>query len=60
MEKRKKRLEKSGRKLIKQKVIPEYQKFYDFFTNEYMANCRSKVGITELEDGEAYYQYLIE
>lgn len=47
-------------KLIKETVIPEYQKFYDFFTQEYMANCRKVVGITELEDGEEYYQYLIE
>lgn len=46
--------------LIKDKVIPEYQKFYDFFTQEYMANCRSTVGISELEGGKDYYQYLIE
>jgi len=47
-------------RLIQQTVIPEYQKFYDFFTQEYMPNCRKKVGITELEDGVDYYQYLIE
>ncbi|WP_206486086.1 DUF885 domain-containing protein [Thalassotalea sp. G2M2-11] len=46
--------------LIKEKVIPEYQKFYDFFTEEYMANCRKTVGISALPGGKDYYQYLIE
>ncbi|MFT6901780.1 MAG: hypothetical protein ACJAXS_001979 [Colwellia sp.] len=41
-------------------MIPEYQKFYDFFTKEYMTNCRKNVGISLLKDGEEYYQYLIE
>jgi len=47
-------------KLINEKVIPEYQKFYDFFTKEYMTNCRQTVGISPLKNGEEYYQYLIE
>ncbi len=47
-------------KLIQEKVIPEYKKFYQFFVNDYMANCRTKVGISELPGGKAYYQYLIE
>jgi uncharacterized protein (DUF885 family) len=46
--------------LITQKVIPEYQKFYDFFTKKYMTNCRQNVGISPLKGGEEYYQYLIE
>jgi len=46
--------------LITKKVIPEYQKFYDFFTQEYMTNCRKTVGISPLKNGESYYQYLIE
>ncbi len=46
--------------LIKEKVIPEYQKFYDFFTKEYMPNCRKVVGISELPGGKQYYKYLIE
>lgn len=59
-EKDKNRLTTSGRDLIRQTVIPEYLKFHDFFTKEYMPNCRKQVGITELEDGDDYYQYLIE
>jgi len=46
--------------LITSSIVPEYQKFYDFFTNEYMSKCRSNVGISELKGGEEYYQYLIE
>jgi len=46
--------------LITSSVIPEYQKFYDFFTKDYMSKCRSNVGISELKGGEDYYQYLIE
>ncbi|WP_448547075.1 DUF885 domain-containing protein [Thalassotalea fusca] len=47
-------------RLIKQKVIPEYQRFYDFFVNDYMTKCRKIAGISELSGGDAYYQYLIE
>lgn len=46
--------------LITEKVIPEYQKFYDFFTQKYMTNCRQDVGISPLKNGSDYYQYLIE
>ena len=48
-----------GSKLISKTIIPQYQRFYDFFTKEYMPNCRKDVGITSLENGEEYYQYLI-
>jgi len=53
------RIIKRGTALISGTVIPEYQRFYEFFTKEYMANCRKEVGITELENGEGYYQFLI-
>lgn len=52
--------DKKTRQLITDTVIPEYKKFYQFFTQEYMANCRKKVGISELVRGDDYYQYLIE
>lgn len=48
-----------GSKLIKDTVIPEYKKLYQFFTQQYMPACRKQVGIAQLEDGAAYYQYLI-
>ncbi|MEH8021164.1 DUF885 domain-containing protein [Rheinheimera metallidurans] len=49
----------NGKKLITETVIPEYAKLYTFFSQEYMPACRKEVGITALEDGKAYYQYLI-
>ena len=52
-------LTQKGIALIREKVIPEYQKFYDFFTGEYRPNCRKNVGITSLKGGADYYQYLI-
>ncbi len=48
------------RTLIKDTVIPEYQAFYDFFTQEYMTNCRTTAGIGSIKGGAEYYQYLIE
>ncbi|WP_134054082.1 DUF885 domain-containing protein [Rheinheimera aquimaris] len=48
-----------GSKLIEDIVIPEYKKLYHFFTQQYMPACRKQVGIAQLEDGAAYYQYLI-
>ncbi|WP_262693543.1 DUF885 domain-containing protein [Kordiimonas aquimaris] len=45
--------------LIRDVVIPEYRKFYAFFTEEYMPSCRNEVGITALNGGSDYYKYLI-
>ena len=55
-----KRFIEAGSKLIMQTVIPEYRRFYQFFTEEYMPHCRTEVGITALEGGQDYYQYLIQ
>ncbi len=46
--------------LITDTVLPEYQAFYDFFMQEYMANCRTTAGISSVKGGDDYYQYLIE
>lgn len=46
--------------LIVDTVLPEYQAFYDFFTQEYMTNCRTTAGISSVKGGDDYYQYLIE
>jgi len=46
--------------LISDTVLPEYQAFYDFFTKEYMTNCRTTAGISSVKGGDDYYQYLIE
>lgn len=55
----KQRFQAKAKALIEQVVIPEYQKFYDFFTQQYMANCRTTAGISSVEGGAEFYQYLI-
>ncbi|MCF8474082.1 MAG: DUF885 domain-containing protein [Emcibacter sp.] len=45
-----------GKKLITEKIIPEYQALYNFFTKEYQPNCRKDVGVTSLKNGAEYYQ----
>ena len=49
----------TGTKLIKDSVIAEYKRLYQFFTTEYMPACRQHAGISALADGAGYYQYLI-
>jgi uncharacterized protein (DUF885 family) len=48
-----------GKALIRNKVIPGYQALLDFFLSEYMPACRHTVGITSLDGGLDYYEYLI-
>lgn len=45
--------------IIENDVIPAYQAFYDFFTNEYLPACRDTVGLSALPQGNSYYQHLI-
>ncbi|PHZ86679.1 DUF885 domain-containing protein [Paremcibacter congregatus] len=49
-----------GAKLVAEKVIPEFQALYDFYTQKYMENCRMEVAISALPGGAAYYQAEIE
>ncbi|WP_299084545.1 DUF885 family protein [uncultured Paraglaciecola sp.] len=48
---------KKAIKLISEAVIPAYQNFYDFFVDEYMANCRKEPGISSIKGGLDYYAY---
>ena len=52
-------LQNKGRRLIESVIIPEYQNLLTFFQTQYMPNCRTKVGISTLKNGDDYYQYLI-
>ena len=52
-------LRQQGRALLEQAVMPAYRELYDFFTRTYQPNCREVVGITSLEGGSDYYDYLI-
>ncbi len=48
-----------GVALIESNVLPGYQALLDFFLSEYMPACRQTVGITSLDGGLDYYEYLI-
>jgi uncharacterized protein (DUF885 family) len=49
-----------AKQLIKSHVIPSYQQMFDYFTQQYMPNCRKKAGIASVEGGKEYYAYAIE
>lgn len=50
------KLTQEGRALIAQKVIPTYQAFYDFMTQEYMPNTRDNIAANSLPEGNAFYE----
>lgn len=50
------RLRAEGKKVIEEKVIPEYQKLLPFWNNEYYPNTVKSIAGTDLPDGKAYYK----
>jgi len=59
-EEEKQRLEKEGREVVMSHAVAGYQTFLDFMVNTYLPNCRETLGASELPNGKAYYQHLIE
>ena len=45
--------------MILNKIIPAYQKLYDFMKNEYLSKGRDSSGIDVFDDGSDYYDYSI-
>ncbi|SVA47483.1 uncharacterized protein METZ01_LOCUS100337 [marine metagenome] len=45
-----------GQKAVEESVIPEFKRIKEFFENEYFPNTRTKIGISEIENGVDYYQ----
>lgn len=46
--------------LIKQKINPALRDFKDFIANTYIPGCRDSVGILGMQDGDKWYEYLVE
>ena len=46
-----------AQQLIKDKVVPAYQHFYDYFQNSYLPHCRQEAGIGSVTGGQDYYAY---
>ncbi|MEC4725899.1 DUF885 domain-containing protein [Shewanella sp. D64] len=49
-------LTEQGQTLVENKVLPLYQAFYDFMTQEYMPGARTNIATASLPDGEAFYE----
>ena len=49
-------LREQGHRLVKEQVLPSYQKFYDFMTKAYIPNARTDIAATSLPDGDAFYE----
>ncbi|MBZ0114737.1 MAG: DUF885 domain-containing protein [Thermoanaerobaculia bacterium] len=48
-----------GSTVIADKVVPAFAQLLTFYTDEYVPACRREVGISSVEGGSEYYQYLI-
>ena len=53
-------LQQEAAKLIGAQVTPAYQRYYDFFVNQYLPGARDSIAATDLPDGAAYYQNRLE
>ncbi len=47
------------RAIITEKIIPAYQKLYDFMASEYLESGRESSGIANTPNGDAYYRHQI-
>ncbi len=52
-------LEERYSAMIKEQLIPAYQRVHSFISDEYLAKARKTVGYSELPDGKAWYEYNI-
>ncbi|XOV77541.1 MAG: DUF885 family protein [Aestuariibacter sp.] len=55
----KQELQKSYPGVIKNTIIPAYQRTYDFIVNEYQQAARDSVGLSALPNGKARYEHRI-
>ncbi|MFG0454431.1 DUF885 domain-containing protein [Shewanella mangrovisoli] len=55
-EAQKAQLTQEGLASVEQNVLPTYQAFYDFMTQEYIPNTRENIAANSLPDGDAFYE----
>jgi uncharacterized protein (DUF885 family) len=53
------RLTRAGRKAIINSVVPAYQLFLKFMTEEYIPAGRAEISASSLPDGKAYYEHCV-
>lgn len=49
-------LQKKAKSVIQNKVMPSYQKYFDYMVNRYQPNARKNIAASSLLNGNAYYQ----
>ena len=54
------RLRGEGKAAVLEAVSPAYQRFLDFFVDEYRAGARTTIGASEWPNGRQYYTHLIQ
>ncbi|MEX0661856.1 MAG: DUF885 domain-containing protein [Balneolaceae bacterium] len=54
------RLIASAESVLNDVVMPEFLRLWVFLRDEYIPNSADEIGISEIEGGEEYYQFLIE
>lgn len=52
-------IREAGKQRIESLIVPSYRELLNFFVDEYMPACRNNVGITSLDGGDEYYEYLV-
>jgi uncharacterized protein (DUF885 family) len=52
------KLESDAQSVIKNKLVPAYQRFQTFFNNDYLPNARTTIAAIDVPDGRAYYDFL--
>ncbi|MCF1426473.1 MAG: DUF885 domain-containing protein [Shewanella sp.] len=50
------RLQTEGRKVVEQQVLPLYDDFYDFMTQEYLPGARGSIAAADLPLGRDFYE----
>ncbi|MFP6809173.1 MAG: DUF885 domain-containing protein [Pseudomonadales bacterium] len=53
------RIKLKAEQVIRDKVMPAYQKLYDFFTMIYLPACRDSIGASDLPNGRAFYEFRV-
>jgi uncharacterized protein (DUF885 family) len=51
------RLRRAGAQVIASEVIPAYRKLHRFWVDEYYPAARESIGLSEVPDGMAWYEY---
>ncbi len=54
------RLKESAESVLSEIVMPEFLRLRNFLRDEYIPNSADEIGISNIEGGEEYYQFLIE